>query len=124
MGDQDLQKKLDMYKAMAAADPNIDVSKLMADALEADQENNLTSKEKIRAYMISLILPPFGLIYAIKFYFSGKSDGKKAALFCALLTIFTIFISTVLLNAILSAGNTNVQQLQQINPNQIQGLFQ
>ena len=124
MEEKDLEKKLEMYKAMAAADPNVDISKLMLAALEQEQLNTLPAKKKITAYLVSLALPPFGLIYAIKFYFSGTSDGKRAALYCALLTILTIFLSTLFFKAVLSAGNTSVQQLQQINPNDVQSLFQ
>ncbi len=124
MEDQDLQKKLEAYQELAKQNPNIDVGALMAGALEHQQESNLPTKKKITAYFVSIAFPPFGLIYAIRFYFSGATDGKKAALYCVLLTALTIVVTMMIFNAILSAGGSSVQQLQQINPSDIQSLIQ
>lgn len=117
-------KEIEQLKLAKAENKQVDISALMLSALEREQENKLPTGQKIRAYFISLAFPPFGLIYAVKFYFSPSSDGKKAALYCVLLTIFAIVITMFFFNLILSAGGTSVQQIQTIKPSDIQGLYQ
>lgn len=123
MSDQDLAKQLQAYKEVAATNKNVDITALMLNALEKEQANKLPAKQKRIAYFVSLAFPPFGLIYAIKFYFSGAEDGKKAALYCALLTIFVIVITTIFLNVIVSSSGTSVEQLQQA-PAQLRSLYE
>ncbi|GAC1412317.1 MAG: hypothetical protein NVSMB66_1010 [Candidatus Doudnabacteria bacterium] len=124
MSDADLVKELEQLKAAKAENKEVDISALMLSALEKEQENKVPTPQKLRAYFISLAFPPFGLIYAVRFYFSGSSDGKKTALYCVLLTIFVIALTTFFFNLILSSGNTSVQQIQTIKPADIRNLYQ
>jgi hypothetical protein len=123
MSDEDLSKKLAEYQAIAAQNQNVDISALMINALEKEQENKLSTKQKALGYFISIGFPPFGLIFAVKFYFSGTSDGKKAALYCVLLTVFTIIVTTMLLNILVSSSGQSIDQFKQA-PAELNSLLQ
>ncbi len=123
MSDEKLQEIVSEY-ADLAKDKNIDVATLMVNALQQEDANMINSKTKRWAYLISLGVPPFGLLFAVYFYFSDKSDGKSAALICLLLTIFTIVISVISLKMIFSGSGASVEQIQQIKPADIYQLTQ
>lgn len=123
MSDEKLQEIVTEY-ADLAKDKNIDVAALMVNALQQEDNNMLSSKTKRWAYLISLGVPPFGLLFAIYFYFSDKSDGKNAALMCLILTIFTVVISIIFIKMIFSGSGTSVEQIQQIKPADIYQLTQ
>lgn len=125
MDDQDLQKQIETYKELAQTNKNIDVASLMINALQQHQENTLTMKEKTRAYLVSFAVPPFGLIYAVKFFwFSDKSDAKKSAGVCVLLTVISIVMMSLTLKAMLSSSGASLQQIEQIKPQDIYQLSQ
>ena len=122
--DKKLEEQFKQYTELAAENKNIDVSTLMLNALEQEQENRLSKKWKRWAYILSFSLPPIGLIFAVKFWYSGKSDGKQAAIMCIAITGF-ILLATYLFFTILlsSAGISSVQQIQN-QPQQLQQLLQ
>jgi Na+-driven multidrug efflux pump len=74
--------------------------------------------------LISLGLPPFGLLYAAKFYFSGKADGKQAAYVNIALTFISVILLFVLVKGMLSGTGTSVQQIEQIQPQDYQQFLQ
>src|SRR3989344_3654009 len=86
MNEDKLAKELEVYKELASKDKKIDVASLVINALQKQEANLLSTGEKRWAYLISLGLPPFGLIFAAKFYYSGKDDGHTAAWICIALT--------------------------------------
>ena len=87
------------------------------------QASTLTSGEKTKAYLVSLLFPPFGLIYVVKFFLRDQADARKTALVCLALTILAGIIMIVLTNSILSAV-PGVNELQNIDLKQIQELTQ
>ncbi|MDB4940038.1 MAG: hypothetical protein JWO40_463 [Candidatus Doudnabacteria bacterium] len=124
MSDEALAKELQQYKEIAAVNKNVDISALMLNALEKEQENRLTTRQKTVAYFVTVTFAPFGLIYAVKFYFSGASDGKKTALYIVIITFAVIGIISLMFNAIISTSGTSVQQIQTIKPDDIRSLLQ
>ena len=125
MDDQNLEKQIAIYQQLAQQNKGIDVTSLMVNALQNQQQNKLTTKEKMRAYFVSISLAPFGLYYVVKFFFfSEKEDAKRAALVCLLLTVFTIVFFSMIMKAILSGSGTNLNQIQQIKPADIYQLYQ
>lgn len=123
MSDQKLDEIVTEY-ADLAKDKNIDVATLMMNALQQEDANKLSAKSKRWAYLISLGLPPFGLGFALWFYFSDKSDGKSTAIVCVLLTIFSIIGSIIFINMLFSGTGASVEQIQQIKPADIYELTQ
>lgn len=107
MDEKKLEKQFKIYAELAKKDKNIDVAGLMAEALSKKDENNLTFGQKRWAYLVSVGVPPFGLIYAVKFWFSDKDDGKDTAMLCIVLTFVAIFVLVLLTNMILSGSSIN-----------------
>lgn len=123
MSDQKLDEIVTEY-ADLAKDKNIDVATLMMNALQQEDANKLSAKSKRWAYLISLGLPPFGLGFALWFYFSDKSDGKSTAIVCVILTAVSIIGSIILFNLVFSGRGASVEQIQQIKPADIYELTQ
>jgi hypothetical protein len=53
------------------------------------------------AYLISLALPPFGLIFAYKFYKSETKDGLDNAMICVVLTCVSLVLYGLIVNSML-----------------------
>ena len=123
MSDEKLQDLVSEYVDLAK-DKNIDVATLMVNALQQEDANRIPSKTKKWAYIISLALPPFGLGFALWFYLGDKSDGKKAAIICVVLTAITIIATVIFFNIILSGSGTSLDQIQKIKPSDIYQLSQ
>ena len=124
MNEEKLAKELETYKELAKQDKKIDVASLMITALEKQQSNNLSDKEKRWAYLISLVAPPFGLLFAVKFYFSGKDDGEQAAWICGILTAVSILLAVLFVKVLSTSSGLNINQIQQIKPSDIHDLTQ
>ena len=106
-----MAKELEAYRQLASQDKKIDVASLMINALQKQQTNSLPDKQKRWGYIVSLIAPPFGLVFAVKFFVSGKDDGEQAAWMCVLLTAVSILVAVILgksLLAGLSGNNANL----------------
>jgi hypothetical protein len=120
----ELEKQVQMYHDLAKEDKNIDVAALMLNALENQKRNLISTKQKKWAYWISIGLPPLGLLFALKFYFNDKNDGKRTAVVCLILTAISIVVAWISLATIFSGSGTNVEQIKQINPDDIRQLYQ
>lgn len=124
MLEEKLEKEIEIYKDLAKSDKKIDVASLMINALTQQETNLLSEKQKKWAYLISLVVPPFGLIFAVKFYASGKDDGKTSALVCVVLTVVSILLAVLFVQVIFSGSGVDVNQIKQIKPSDIQQLYQ
>jgi hypothetical protein len=123
MSDEKLEQLVTEYASLAK-DDNIDTSALLMNALEQEDANRISPKTKRWAYLISIGVPPLGLIFVVWFYFSDKTDGKSAAIACLVLTGISCLMSYVLFKSILSGSGVTPQQLQQINPADVYELGQ
>ncbi len=119
MSETDLEKKVSQYAQLAKEDKNIDVASLLLNALENEQVNLLKPSTKRWGYLISLSIPPAGLLFAAWFWFSGKDDGKKAAWVCIALTAVTIVLFWIGLSAFTSTSGVGVDQIKKITPAEI-----
>lgn len=124
MSDDKLSQELEAYRKLAKEDKNIDVAGLMIQALGKQQANVLPDKQKRWAFLISLAVPPVGLLFAAKFYMSGKDDGKQAAYICIALTAVSIIIAWLFFKALVSSSGISVDQIQQIKPQDIKDIYQ
>lgn len=122
--EQDLATKFKEYQELAKTEKNINVEKLMVAALETQNTNLVPAKKKYTAFIISLAFPPFGLFYALKYYFSPEDDAKRVALICFILTSLSILLMWVILNSLLSSTGGSLNQIQQIKPGDIQQLLE
>ncbi len=122
MATQKIEDKIKMYADLAAKDKSIDVASLMLAEIENHEANMIPMKQKRWAYLISLAVPPLGLLYAGKFYLDNKDDSKETAIMCVILTIASLLIFWIMVRSLL--GGTSVQQIEQINPQDVQQLLQ
>ena len=124
MSDKDLEQKIETYSELGKENPNVDVNLLMMNALQNERGNKASFKSYRMAYIISLGLPPFGLLYAVKYYFSDDENDKQAAKICILLTIISVIVFFAFSKLIFSNSGISLQQIQQIKPQDIQQLGQ
>ncbi|HTL39791.1 MAG TPA: hypothetical protein VL306_03190 [Methylomirabilota bacterium] len=123
--EEKISQELQTLQQLAQQDKKIDVASLLLDALQKQQQNLLSDKEKRWGYLISIGVPPFGLLFALKFYFSGKEDGKQAAYLCIALTVFSIVLFWFFVKVIFSSSGTSVDQIyNNTNINDIKSLYQ
>lgn len=127
MGAEDeVTKKIQDYQELAKSNKDIDVATLMISALEQAQRDEIDQKKKKRAYLVSVVAPPLGLLYAVRYFFSDKDDGKHVALICVLLTAIAC-LGVWLIGAMMfsgGGGDTALQQVQNINVGDLKGLLQ
>lgn len=119
-----LEQEISEYAQIAKENKNIDVAALMMNALQRDESNKVPAKSKRWAYIISLGFPPFGLLYALKYYFSDKSDAKSVANVCIVLTGVALLGLWIFSKLLLSGSGASLEQIQQIKPQDIQELYQ
>ncbi|OGE83890.1 MAG: hypothetical protein A3B10_02050 [Candidatus Doudnabacteria bacterium RIFCSPLOWO2_01_FULL_44_21] len=100
MDDDKLTEQLESYRKLASEDKQIDVASLMVQALQKQPTNFISDKEKRWAYLISLIFPPFGFLFALKFYISDKDDRNLATIVCVVLTFVSIITTWTLLKTL------------------------
>ena len=115
MSDQKLEQIVNEY-AELAKDKNIDASALLINALEQRDNNRIATNTKRWAYLISIGVPPLGLLFAAWFYFGDKDDGQTAAIACIILTVVSSVIGILLIKSMLSGSGVTPQQLQEIKP--------
>ncbi len=125
--EEKLNKEFKVYEDLAKDNKKVNVASLMINALQNQDRNLVTFKQKKWAYLISVGLPPLGLICALKFYFSDEADAKHVANICILLTILSV-LSYWLISKMIFSGSgisdNQMQQIQQFNLNDIKNLTQ
>lgn len=124
MPKSNLEEQIQEYQKIAKENKDVDLAVLMANALKQQEENLTPTKQKQWGYLISLLFPPFGLFFAIVFYLNEKTDGKKAALMCVILTIFSILLAWLFIKIVLFGSGADLNQIQQIKPEDIKQLLE
>jgi hypothetical protein len=115
MSDEKLEQLVTEY-ADLAKDKNIDAASLLMSALQQSDQNLIPQSTKRWAYLISISMPPIGLLFAVWFYISDKSDGKQTAYWCTGLTLVSLFITIMLFKSIFTGIGASQMQKEQINP--------
>ena len=122
MSDEQLAKKLEAYQQAAKENPSIDINMLMANALAQESQKARIAKSYKWPYLVSIGLPPFGLLFTLKYYLTGDEDDKAAGRICALLTIVAVILFYAFSKALLSGSGASIEQIQQIKPQDIMEL--
>jgi hypothetical protein len=126
MDDEDkLTQTVEQFAELAAQDKNVDVATLMMSALDKSTENKVSGKARKWAYAVSLFFPPFGLLFAAKYYFyDGHADAKEVAWVSVLLTSISILGFVILMKVLFSVTGASVTQIEQTKPSDIMQLTQ
>ena len=122
--EKEIVRKLEQYRELAKENKNIDVAALTASTFEQERRDEIDVGKKRWAYLISAGLPPFGLLIALRYYFSGKTDGKRVALICVILTVAAGLIGWVLAAAMFSSLGTSPSQFQDVKMEDLKSLLQ
>jgi hypothetical protein len=122
--DDELAKKVEEYTKVAKQHPNVDIGMLMMNALATEKQNTVPSKSKRWAYLVSIGVPPFGFIFALKYFWSDLDDAKEVAWTCVVLTVIATAAFWIGGKLMLSSSGTSIQQIEQIKPSDIQQGFQ
>lgn len=122
--DQDLSKKVELYQEVAKANPNVNMGLLMMNALQTEKQNSVSVKQKRWAYLISIGVPPFGFLLALKYFWADEVDAREVAWTCVVLTIISVLMFWLGSKLLLSGSGTSLDQIQKITPSQIQQLGQ
>jgi hypothetical protein len=122
--DKDLENKINLYSDVAKQNPNVDVGMLMLNALQNEDKNKVPGKWKKWAYLISIGAPPFGLLFALKYFFSDEDDARDVACICVTLTAVSVLLFAIGFKLMMSSAGTSMDQIQKITPQQIQELGQ
>lgn len=117
---------VEQYREIAKGNKGVDVGALAMFELQAAQaEERVNAKKRRWAYLLSAGLPPIGLVFAAYYAFSGKSDGKRTAWICVILTVVTVAISWLLVRQIMSSVDaTRLDQLKSIDLEDYRSLLQ
>ncbi|MBI3231701.1 MAG: hypothetical protein HYZ51_01310 [Candidatus Doudnabacteria bacterium] len=122
MSDEDLSKKLETYQGIAKENPSVNVNMLMMNALEQENQKLKTSKSHKWAYMVSIGLPPFGLLFALKYYLSGDKEEQTAGNICVALTAVAVLMFYIFSKALFSGSGASIEQIQKITPQDVMQL--
>ena len=121
--DKKIEERISQFQALGKEDKNVDVAKLMMFSLN-EKGNAVSSKKKRWAYIVSLGLPPIGFLLALKYYFDDEDDARHVANVCVVITLATLLMVWISFK-MLSSGSTGteINQIQQINPKDLQDLM-
>jgi hypothetical protein len=122
--EEKLAAELAQIGELASKDKKIDASILIESALAHAQQEQLPKKQLKRAYWVSLLLPPFGLYYAFKYFLSQEPGARRVGWVCLILTGVSLFFVWALAQLLFSSTSGTLQQLQGITPQQIRDLTQ
>jgi hypothetical protein len=122
--DSALAQKIDEYQKLYKDNKEIDIAALMANALSEHRDNRVSAKLRRWAYLISISAPPFGLMFALKFYFDDEEDAKHVALVCLILTVISIVMFFLFSGLLFSSAGVTPAQIEQIKPADIMQLTQ
>src|SRR6185369_1354563 len=114
----------EVYSELGKQNPKVDVAMLMMNALTNEKQNSVSVKAKRWAYLVSLGLPPFGFLFALKFFWGEEDDAKSVAWTCIVLTIIAVFLFWVGGKLLLSGSGSSLEQIQQIKPKDVQQFYQ
>lgn len=107
INDKDYQKKLELIQATTQ--------------LDFKEKEMKSSQGYVKAYLWSILIPPIGVYYFIKYVFfsGGSEDSIRAGIISLILTIVSLLLSIFLMIGILrqtTSGNSsqNLQMLKNL----------
>lgn len=122
--EEELGEQIAKIQELAKTNKNLDAAAMITRLLEEHQSSSIPNKMRIRAFLVSMLFPPFGLYYVFKFLLRPERDARRLALICFLLTVGAIIFLWAILKIILAPYAGSLDQIQNIDLKQIQELTQ
>lgn len=122
--EEHLAKQVEEYQKIAKENPNVNVSMLMLNALSNEKQNKVSSKAKRISYFVSIGIPPFGFLIALKYFWSSEEDAPNVAWTCVILTILSVITLWITGKIMLSGSGTSINQISNIKTQDIMQLTQ
>ncbi len=113
--EEKLAQDIAKVRQLAKENEGIDANMLVMNALKIPGGQFVSARTKRWAFLISLAVPPFGLLFAVKYFLSSETDAKTVGWICVGLTVFSTLLAWITFSFMLSG--TSLEQIQQINPN-------
>src|SRR5262245_60774363 len=118
-----LAAEIEQIQKLSKADKNINAEVLINAAFAKAHQEEAGVPHLKRAYAVSLLAPPFGLYYAFKFFLRPEPAYRRQVWICFRLTIVSIAFMWILAKLLFVAA-PGLNDLQNINPQDIQSLIQ
>lgn len=118
-----LSEQMEEYRKLGEKNKGVDTTALMLNALAQAQRDEMDQKKRRRAYWVSVVLPPLGLVVAAYYALKGGPDGRRVAINCVILTAIALFLAwgiSQLLFASVTPEQTD--QLKTLNVSDLNGL--
>ncbi|MBP9686283.1 MAG: hypothetical protein KBD66_00605 [Candidatus Doudnabacteria bacterium] len=117
--DKRLEQQITEIAQLAKENKEVDAAALMLQALQTHERNLLPASQKRLAYVVSLAAPPFGLLFAAKFWFSGADDSEQVAYTCIALTVVALVLVWLFAQSLVSGSGVDRAQLEQLTPQDV-----
>lgn len=98
--EEKLAEEISKIQKLAAENKDIDPNILIESLFRRTETTALPAKLKTRAYLVSLLAPPFGLYYVVKFFIQPEPGACRAAWTCLILTALAILLYLGFLRAV------------------------
>ncbi len=121
--EDELAAQIQKIQDLKKENKDIDTSILVSNLLAQNREESVPSGQKTRAYLVSLLFPPFGLYYFVKFIIQDSREAKRLAWTSLALTVIAILALWWMTSAIFSSV-PQLEQVQNIDLKQLQELTQ
>lgn len=118
-----IEEQFEEIRKLGQEDKSLDTAVLMMNAPQNQKQDLVELRQKRRAYLVSVLFPPFGLLYAVRYYFDARSDARRVALTCVALTVVILFLIWLMAQALFAGTGVDLQQIEQIKPSDIQQLL-
>jgi len=121
--EKEAERKLKEFDEIIKNGAGVDKAALALAALDSAQSADLVSPKARRwAYLVSIGLPPFGLLFAIRYFFSAKQNAKSVAIVCVVLTVlggFLVWLSLKSFQSVIPLSMTGQLNTGQLNIDQL-----
>ncbi|TSA45641.1 hypothetical protein D4R52_01975 [bacterium] len=118
-----LARQVEEVAKLAKQDKNIDAMAMVEMLMRQHEARYLPVKEKTRAFIFSIVVPPAALYYFFRLYGRDETDARQTAWVCLILGIVSIWLmwwfGSVFLNS-----SQQLQEIKNITPDQINQLTQ
>lgn len=119
------EQQMAEYAKLAKENKGVDAAALMVNALEMAQREEVEHKKKRRAYLVSVALPPLGLLFAAYYFWKGGSSERGVAINCVILTAVSLFIGWGVMQLFASSVTPEqTKQIESLNAADLQRLLQ